>query len=360
MLGDKQREVRVFGVQVLALVAVPVDRHDAVRVFVDDDAVRVHAERAHRILIALGAVDDLAFIELVGQVREHDGGQLHAHAEIDAVGVRRDAETLAEPLHPCAAASADRDDQLVAGIDRVLGMHKIPVADLDVLDRRVEQEVDRVLEIREQVFQNDVVEIGAEMAHRRVQKRQLVLDAELFEARARGREDARAFAAVRHVDRIDVLHQLKRLVLADVLVQRAAEIVGDVVFAVGERACAAEARHDRAGLALDAVLDLYAVDRAAPRFERVSLFDDRNLEMRGKLLELVCRINAAGACADDDDVIMLVHRFLRLFVVRFVAADLKAAVQLFEQKQPRDAVREGHLRERELRVRARIDLGTEP
>ena len=36
------------------------------------------------------------------------------------------------------------------------------------------------------------------------------------------------------------MHEIERLLFADVLVQRAAKVVGDVIFTVGERARAAE------------------------------------------------------------------------------------------------------------------------
>ena len=90
MLGDEQGEVRVLGLLGRVLIAVAVDGHDAVRVFGHDRALRVHAERAHEILIFFGLVDDLALIKLVGQVLEDLGGQLDAHADVDAVGLRLD------------------------------------------------------------------------------------------------------------------------------------------------------------------------------------------------------------------------------------------------------------------------------
>ena len=102
------------------LVAVAVDGHDAVGVLVDDDAVRIHAEGAHVVLKLLGAVDDLALIQLVGEVGEHDGGQLDAHAEVrrgwtwwECSSARHDA------LHPLAAAAADGDNAVAALILRV-------------------------------------------------------------------------------------------------------------------------------------------------------------------------------------------------------------------------------------------------
>ena len=84
-MGNEKREVRVLGLEGLILIAVAVDRDNAVRVLVDDDAVGVHAERADVVLELFRAIDDLALVELVSQVGEDDGGDLDAHTDIDAV-----------------------------------------------------------------------------------------------------------------------------------------------------------------------------------------------------------------------------------------------------------------------------------
>lgn len=56
-----------------------------------------------------------------------------------------------------------------------------------------------------------------------------------------------ALAAVFHVDLIHILHQLQRLLFADVLVEGAAELIGDVILSVGKGTGAAEAVHNGAG-----------------------------------------------------------------------------------------------------------------
>ena len=81
-----------------------VDGDDAVGVLGDDRALRVHAEGADEILIFFGLVDDLALVQLVGQVLENFGGQLDAHADVDTVGLGLDGEVPADahllPLRP--------------------------------------------------------------------------------------------------------------------------------------------------------------------------------------------------------------------------------------------------------------------
>ena len=142
------------------------------------------------------------------------------------------------------------------------------------------------------------------MADGGVEQIQLILDAELFELCAGGGVELRALAAVGHVDLVDIVHEVERLLFADVLVQRAAEVVGDVVFAVGKCARAAETAHDRAALAADAGLDLVAVDGAVALFKAVTGLEHGDAQVAAILCQLVGGEDAAGAAANDDDVVM--------------------------------------------------------
>ena len=164
-----------------------VDRDDAVRVLVDDDAVGVHAERADVVLELFRAIDDLALVEFVSQVGEDDGGDLDAHTDIDAVRLRGDLELLAHALHPLAADAADGDDALIAGIVRLADGNTVAFALAgDGGDGRIEVEVDLVLEQVIEVREHDEVHVRAEMADGGVEQVELILDAELFELRAGG------------------------------------------------------------------------------------------------------------------------------------------------------------------------------
>ena len=71
------------------------------------------------------------------------------------------------------------------------------------------------------------------------------------------------------------MHDLQGLLLADMLVESSAEIIGDIVLAVRERAGTAEAVHDRTGLAVDTLGDLLTIDRTLSFFQRIAVFDDR-------------------------------------------------------------------------------------
>ncbi len=62
-----------------------VHRDDAVGILIYNDAVGVHAEGADVVFIFFRTVYDLAFIQLVREVREDDGRKFHTHAYIHTV-----------------------------------------------------------------------------------------------------------------------------------------------------------------------------------------------------------------------------------------------------------------------------------
>ena len=284
VLGHQQGEVGILGVHGRVLIAVAVDGDDAVGILGDDGALRVHAEGADEILIFFGLVDDLALVQLVGQVLENFGGQLDAHADVDAVGLGLDGEVLTDALHPLAAAAADGDDALAAGVAAGVGDDLVAaVLGQDLAHGGAEVEIDLRLELGEEVFQHNEVDIRAEMADGGVEQVEAALQASGLEGAVGRRVELRVLAAVADVDLVDVVHEFHGLLLADVFVQRAAEVVRQIIFAVGERACAAEAVHDRAGRAADAVLDGLAVDGTSALFERLALFKHGDLLVRTEL-----------------------------------------------------------------------------
>ena len=286
------------------LVAVPVHGHDAVGVLVHHRAPGVHAEGADGVLILLRAVDDLALVELVGDVRKDLGGQFDADPDVHAVRAGPDVEVPADLLHPLAAAPSRGDDAPAAfeaafrgaGPEAVLRL-------LHRLDRAVEAEFDLVLQMVVKMLQDDVVDIRPQMAYGRVEQMQPVLHAGLLEGRARGRIELRPLPAEAEVDPVDVFHELRRGFLADVFVERPAEVVRDIVLAVGERAGAPEAAHDRAAVAVDAGADLYPVDRASAAVEPVPGLEHGDLQPGAALHQFVGGIDAAGARPDDQHVI---------------------------------------------------------
>ena len=304
MLGDQQREIGVLRFALRILKAVAVHGDDAVGVLVHHDAVGVHAEGAHLVLEFSGAVNDLAFVQFVGQVGKDDRGQFHPHADIHPVGGSGDVQLAAGLFHPLAPASSHGDDAFPAVGTAALKMHpERPVKHLHGFCGSVEAEFHPVLHFIEKGSEDHVIPVGPQVAHRGVQQGEPVLQAQLFEGGARRGILFRAGAAMGHVDPVHVLHQLQGLFPADVAVQRAAEIVGDVVFAVGEGPGPAEAVHNGAFFAADTGFDPLPVDGANPLFQRAAAFQHQDLPVRAELHQLISRINAAGASPDNDHIV---------------------------------------------------------
>ena len=303
-----------------------VDGDDAVGVLVDHRAPGIHAEGAHLVLIFLCLVDDLALVQLVGDGREHLGGQLHPHADIHPVGLGGDIQRLADGLHPFAAAASHGDDALPSAEGALVGLRLVAVlGGGQRLHRREEVEVHMLPQPGVEILQHLVVDIRAQMPHGGVQQVQVVLQAQALEAAVGGGVELRPRSAAGHVDVVHVAHQLHGLLLADVLVQCTAEFVGQVVLAVGKRTRAAEAVHDGAGLAVDAGLHLVAVDGTVPLFQRVARLQHGYLPLRLALHQLIGGENTAGARADDDNVIS--HGDTSLIFIRRILYHGKSLLQ---------------------------------
>ena len=307
VLGDQEGEIGILGLLGGILIAVAVDGDDTVGILIDHGALGVHAEGADLVAIGLGAVDDLALIELVGKMGKDRGRQLHPDADVHTVAFRGDLKVPADLLHPLGADPAHADDALVAGEGSILGVDSVALPQLlHRQDRGIEEEGHLILQVVIEIFQDDIVDIGAQMADGSVQQMQIVLDAEGLEPGAGGGIELGALAAVGHIDAVDIVHQVQGLLLADVFVEGAAEIVGDVVLAVGEGARTAETAHDRAALAADAGFDLISVDGAAAFAQSMAGFKYSHLQLRLVLHQLVGGENTAGAGTDNDHIIL--HR----------------------------------------------------
>ena len=91
------------------------------------------------------------------------------------------------------------------------------------------------------------------------------------------------------------------------LVKVTAEIICDVVFAVGKTACATEAVHNRARLAADTAFYFFAVNRTYTLGDRLTAVDHADLDVLSHINKFICHKNAACACADDNNVVIFFH-----------------------------------------------------
>ena len=76
-------------------VAVPVNRYNAVGIFSHNITVGVHAEGAHQIVVALGAVHKLGLVHFIGNMLKHLRRHFHAHADIHLVINKAQTQILA-------------------------------------------------------------------------------------------------------------------------------------------------------------------------------------------------------------------------------------------------------------------------
>ena len=82
---DEKRKVRIFAPERGVRVRVAVYGIDALDIFRDHVAVRVHTECTHLIAILLGAVDELRLIDDVCDMLKDRRRELDAHADVDLI-----------------------------------------------------------------------------------------------------------------------------------------------------------------------------------------------------------------------------------------------------------------------------------
>jgi hypothetical protein len=197
-----------------------------------------------------------------------------------------------------------------------------------VLNGGIEEKFNFIFKEIIKIFENDVVYIGSEMADGSIEKMKVALDAEFFEFGSGGGIKFCAFAAVGHVNFVNIAHELKGFFLADIFKKGSAEIVGDVIFSVGKSARSAETAHDGTGFAADAGFDFFTVDGAAAFFKGMSRFENRNFKFGFLFNKFKSGKNSAGACADYNNVI--IHKNTS---ERFLTDELYHLKQPFSSKE---------------------------
>ena len=147
------------------------------------------------------------------------------------------------------------------------------------------------------------------MAHGSIQKMQVILQALFPDLGSRGGIQPGPFPAEREVDPVHIFHQLQRRVLPDIFMQRTAEIVRDVVLAVGKSPRSAETAHNGAARAVNAFLYFLSVDGAAAFFQLMSHLKHGDLQIRLFPRQLKRGKDPARSGSDNDHVI---HVFILL------------------------------------------------
>ena len=303
----QEREIRVMALELRIAVRMAVHRNHAVGVFHDDVAVGIHAERPHKVAVALRAVNQLRLVHLRGNMVPDLVGHLHAHADIHLVVQKLHAEAaafVAEPLRPRAA----RRDNQIFRLNALAVLHDKRVrafaVGLDVRHRRKETELRLFPQIGVHLLQHLQIVLGAEVTHAGVQEMQVVCQRELLDLAALGGENLRR-RAVLLVDLIHIVDETHDFLVVEVFVEPAAELRREIVLAVGKRARAAKPAHDAARYAADAALDLPLRDRAAPLVDVLAAFENDNLKSRFFCQKLISSERARRPRADNGHVVLL-------------------------------------------------------
>ena len=283
--------------------------NNAVCVFVNNGTLGIHTEGTHLIAVFFGTVNNLAFIKLVSNMRKNLGRQFHTHTDINTVTVCRYIKLTADLFHPLTADTSNGNYALSARVCPLFTDYLIAaVGNINSFNGGVKVEIDLIFKVIIKIFKHDIVYIRAQVTHGSLQKMKVVLYALLFERRACRSVELCSLSAIGKVNFVNIVHQLKSVLFADILVKRTAEIVGDIIFTVRKSTCTAEAAHNRAAFAAYTGFYFFAVNRATALIESVTCFKNGNLHMRRKLCKLVGRKNTAGACTDDNNIIFhIIH-----------------------------------------------------
>ena len=166
------------------------------------------------------------------------------------------------------------------------------------------------------MLQDNVVDVRSEVTDGSVQKVQIILEALLLDRGTCSGIESGPLSAKAQIDLIHVLHQLDRRFLSYIFVQCSAEIVGNIIFSVGESSRPSEAAHNGTAFAMDAGFDLVPVDRTFALFQLMSHLKHRYLKSRFFLRQLVGCKDTAGPGSDNDHIVhikLLFHNRFSLY-----------------------------------------------
>ena len=163
--------------------------------------------------------------------------------------------------------------------------------------------INMILHLRVQIAQHDIVDVRAQVTDRGVQKPELILNTDLFKIRPGCGIELCPLAAVVQVDLIHVTHQFQCLFPADMSVQRAAEVICDIIFAVTKSAGPAETGHDGTALAADTGFDLISINGTVPLLKLRTALKYTDLPAGSSLHQFISGKNTTRPRADDDHVV---------------------------------------------------------
>ena len=310
---DQKGKVCVIALQSGVGVRVAVDGVDALDIFRNDMAVGVHAEGAHLVAVLLGAVYKLRLVNDIGDVLKNRGRQLDTHTDIDLIVYKMHTELLALVCKPLGSAAAGGCDEVLA-VDYIAVFKRQRIAvtlPVDGLNGGTEAVLDDIFKVIVHVLQDTQIVLGSEMLDLCLQKVQVVFERLTLKRLGLGSVGGEGLVrcAVLHVDGVDIVYKLHDLVVVHEIREPAAESGGEIIFAVGKCACAAEAAHGVAYWAVDAFLDLARNDGAVAGVYIAALLKHDYPKVGVTANKLVSGENSCGSAADDGNIVIFFHSF---------------------------------------------------
>ena len=148
------------------------------------------------------------------------------------------------------------------------------------------------------------------MTYGSIQQVKLILKTELFKPGSRCGIQFGVFRSMRGIDMIHIVHQIKSSLPSCMLIKGAAEIIGNIVFAIGEGSGTAESAHNGAGLAADTGSDLFSVNGTPAFFQRIPSLKYSNLQIRWFFCKLIGGVNTSWPGSYYNDIVVH-NKFLR-------------------------------------------------
>ena len=318
VLGYEQGKVGVFRLHIRGFICMSVDDCQAVIIVLRRDlSRRVGAEGAHLVIKGRRVIDKLCFVEILIEKIHDLITDLDSDADIHGADLRLDPVPVTDMGKPVRALPADAGSDLI----RVKGISLVGnnTADLAVLDQDIRDHgikahlhalilkpvlyplIDLVAflctEVSDRAF--DQLQVGLDRAATDVFDLLLLIDSVDIFVRAEFQ-----------VDRVGFPHKLSGLVIAQDLRQVSADIRRKRQLAVGKSAGSRKAGGNVAWLASHAAPGHSL--RTAPLLNGSALFNDKDPHIRFVLYQLICAENAGRACADNDHIIFVIHKNLKI------------------------------------------------
>ena len=111
----QQRKVCIFAMQLRITEAVTINGDNAIRIFCNHIAIRIHAEGTHNIVIQLGAIQNFCFVNLICNMLKDLRRHLHAHADIYLVVDKIQTHFAALLCIPFRTGTTRSSNQIGAG-----------------------------------------------------------------------------------------------------------------------------------------------------------------------------------------------------------------------------------------------------